>query len=196
MQKSQFTYGVMLPRELRDRFMSPDRKSMTAILPIVAINIAVQKNPTGIGTGTIITNPRDDDDSYAGLAFRGYLSWARGEVELVGRELEYYDVFSVNLRRAERMLALLRKIRNAEARLPAIPSCLGQYIALLGPAVGIKYAVTAEDDATERRNYYPEGWYRIRPIREAQVYLQNLVAGVREKYLPTVEAAVHSGIVN
>jgi len=192
MQRNQFAYGVLLPRELRDRFMTAESKSMTARLPIVAINVTTDRDPTGVQKGTILTNPRDDDDAYAGLAFRGYLGWATGEVKLIGRELAYYDLFAVDLSRAERMVSLLRKIRAAEAKLPVTPADLGQYVALLAPAVGIRYMVTAEDEETERRNCYPEGWYRIGAIRDAQVYLQNLIVSVGEKYLPTIQSQVGS----
>jgi hypothetical protein len=191
MQKP-LAYGVLLPRELRDRFRTPGEKAMTARFPVIAINLSENKDPVGIQRGTILTNPRDDDDRYAALTFRTHLCWEAGELAVFGHHLSYYDLFSVDLSRAERMVALLRKIRKAEATLPVNPSDFGQYVALLAPAVGIKYMVMAEDDDTETRNHYPSGWYRIRPIRDAQVYIQNLITEVKEKYVPGVASTLVS----
>lgn len=191
MQKNQHAYGVFLPLKLHDRFMTAGQTSMTARLPIVAIDIATHKDPTGTRKGTILTNPRDDEDAYADLWFRAYLSWSTGELQQIGRELQYFDVFSIDVNRAERMVALLRKIRSAHEKLPVTPCDFGQYVTLLAPTVGIKYIVRPEDDETEARNHYPDGWYRILPVRDAQAYINNLVDDVREKYLA---AAVGAGL--
>jgi hypothetical protein len=169
---------------------------MTARFPIIAINVTTDRDPIGVQKGTILTNPRDDEDAYAGLAFRGYLGWATGEVKLIGCELANYDLLAVDLSRAERMVSLLRKIRDAESKLPVTPTDFGQYIALLAPAVGIRYVVTAADEETDNRNCYPDGWYRIGAIRDAQGCVQNLIVGVREKYPPTIESRVGSAGVN
>ena len=159
---------------------------MTVKLPIVAIDLT-DKDPTGIRKGTIFTNPRDDEDAYADLSFRAYFSWSTGELEQISRELQYYDTFSVDLSRAERMLALLRKIRKAQAALPIAPCDFGQYVALLAPSVGIKYIVAPADEETVRCGNYHDGWYRISAIRDAQAYIYRLVEDLKQRHLlPTV----------
>src|SRR5258708_25132073 len=183
MDRPKFAYGVMLPHELKDRFMLPADKMMSARFPIVAMNVTSQPDPTGVHKGTLISNPRDDSDSYANLVFSAHVSWRTGAIETTCWELEYADLFSVDLARAERMVALLRRIRRVREKLPVRPADFGQYIALLGAAVGIEYMVRAEDEATEKRSYYPDGWYRISPVREAQNYVDHLLLGVQERYM-------------
>jgi hypothetical protein len=181
-QTKQLAYGVFLPLQFRDSYVTSGRDSMTIKLPIVAIDIP-DKDPRGTRKGTILTNPRDDEDAYADLSFRAYFVWSTGELQQIGLELQYYDTFSVDLSRAERMVALLRKIRKAQARLPITPCDFGQYVALLGPSVGIKYIVTPEDEETDRRANYPEGWYRISVIRDAQAYIYRLVEDLKQRHL-------------
>ncbi|MCU1301999.1 MAG: hypothetical protein JWQ87_2283 [Candidatus Sulfotelmatobacter sp.] len=182
MDKPNFEYAVMLPLELKDRHGRED--AMTAKLPIVTINVTERADPSGVQRGTILSNPHSDSDPYADLVFRSYLSWRTGTFEVVSWELEYQDVFSVDLARAERMTKLLKRIRKAHNNLPVSPSGFSQYVVLLGAAIGIKYMAMPEDEETERRNHYPDGWYRINPIRDAQNYVFNLLSDVARKYVP------------
>jgi hypothetical protein len=182
MNKPSLEYAVMLPLELKDRHMRPE--SMMVKLPIVTINVAERADPAGVHRGTILSNPHSDSDAYADLVFRAYLSWRTGALEVVSWELEYQDVFSVDLARAERMTKLLKRIRKAHDNLPVSPSGFSQYVALLGAAIGINYMAMAEDAETERRNHYPDGWYRINPIRDVQNYVFNLLSDVARKYVP------------
>lgn len=184
MAKNALAYGVLIPHELRDRFGEASEQCLTGRFPIVSIDISTDRDPCGIRQGTILRNPADDD-CFANLAFRGFFSWRRGTVEVIGNQLAYYDIFSVHLNRATLMRDLLRKIDKAQSALPIIPSDFGQYVALLAPAVGISYMIVAEDEATEQRNHYPTGFYNIRPIKDAQVYIRNLISALAEKYLIT-----------
>jgi hypothetical protein len=104
----------MLPLELKDRHMRPE--AMTAKLPIV--NVAERADPTGVHRGTILSNPHSDSDAYADLVFQAYLRWRTGAFEVVTWQLEYQDVFSVDLGRAERMVKLLNRISKAHSSFP------------------------------------------------------------------------------
>jgi hypothetical protein len=188
MEKPRFEYAVMLPLELKDRHGWED--AMTAKLPIVTINVAERADPCGVQRGTILSNPRSDSDPYADLVFRSFLSWRTGTFEEVSWDLEYHDIFSVDLARAERMTKLLKRIREALDHLPISPSGFSQYVALLGAAIGIKYMAIPENEETERRNHYPDGWYRIKPIRDAQNYVFKLLSDVARKHLPNARKPV------
>jgi hypothetical protein len=182
MQKQRSAHGVLLPHEIKDPYMLTSEKRMSAKFSIVAIDLVSQPDPTGVQKGTLITNPRHDCDAYADLRFWALVSWTTGELKVSNWELEYRDVFSVDLDRAKRMCALLKRIHKAHDNLPVCPVDFGQYISLLGPAVGIDYMVQAEDEETEARNSYPHGWYRILPIRNAQNYVQRLILSLADKY--------------
>lgn len=183
MDTANLAYGVVLPLELKARHSLEPQKSTTATLSIVTINLTDNSDPTGTSRGTILSNPRDDSDPHADLGFRAYLSWETGAFKEVGWELEYHNVFSVDLAKAERMLKMLKRVRKAHSDFPIAPSGFAQYVALLGAAIGIKYMVTAENEETERRNHYPDGWYRIRPIRDAQNYVSSLLSAFERKYV-------------
>lgn len=182
------SHGVMLPHELKPEYPTTN-SSFLAHLHLVAIQAPDKDDISGVHKGTIITNPRSDSDPFADLTFSCIVSWGKGELEAFGWDFEYRNVYSVDMQRAERMLAMLRKIRNAKLAFPVKPSGFAQFVTLLALKVGIKYMVTAEDEATEQSQHYPTGWYRIRPIRDAENYISHLVEGVREKYLPQTEAA-------
>jgi hypothetical protein len=186
MKNQRPAYGVLLPHEIKDPYMLKSEKRMSAKFSIVAIDVVSQPDPTGVQKGTLITNPRHDCDAYADLRFGALVSWTTGELTVSNWELEYRDVFSVDLDRAKRMFALLKRIRKAHDDLPVRPVDFGQYISLLGPTVGIEYMVRAEDEETEARNSYPHGWYRILPIRNAQNYVHSLVLNLADEYSTAV----------
>ncbi len=188
MTKTRSAYGVLLPHEIKDPYMLKSEKRMSAKFSIVSIDVVSQPDPIGVQRGTLITNPRHDCDSYADLRFWALVSWTTGELKVSNWELEYRDVFSVDLDRAKRMCALLKRIRKAYDNLPVRPVDFGQYISLLGPKVGIDYMVRAEDEETEARNSYPHGWYRILPIRQAQHYVQSLILNVAAKHASATSA--------
>jgi hypothetical protein len=181
MKKQQLAYGVLLPHEVKDRRLLASEKMMSAQFSIVGIDIVSQPDPTGVQKGTLITNPRSESDPYADLRFGAHVSWRTGELQVTGWDLEYKDVFSIDLDRATRMCALLKRIRKALDNLPVRPIDFGQYISLLGPSAGIDYMVRAEDEQTEARNSYPDGWYRILPIRDAQNYVHSLIVNLADK---------------
>src|SRR5258707_16563 len=118
MDTANLAYGVVLPLELKARHSLEPQKSTTATLSIVTINLTGNSDPTGTSRGTILSNPRDDSDPHADLGFRAYLSWATGAFKEVGWELEYHNVFSVDLAKAERMLKMLKRVRKAHSDFP------------------------------------------------------------------------------
>lgn len=164
---SLLSYGVMLPHALKHEHPTTG-PSLLAHLHLVGIQASDKNDACGVHKGTIITNPRSDSDPFADLEFSCVLRWGSGELETFGYDLQYRNVYSVDMQRAAGMLAMLRKIRRVHLALPVQPSDFAQFVTLLAPKIGIKYMVTAEDEGTEQRQHYPTGWYRILPIRNAQ----------------------------
>lgn len=116
---------------------------------------------------------------YADLQFRG-----QGHVEkqdsvpTYGWSLEYYDLYNVDLRQAERMVKMLRKIEKIE--FPVHPTSYGQYIQMACKAIGITHCVIV--DSNRGSSSYDDQEYRIFPIKDAQILVDNLIHSFLEKH--------------
>lgn len=92
-------------------------------------------------------------------------------------EIEYRDVYAVDLRRAEIMTKTLKRIAKAEAALPIRPTTFGQWAVLMCKALGIDEIVAAKNAGGWS---YSETEHHIGEIAEAQWRIDNAI----EPHLP------------
>jgi hypothetical protein len=182
--QAKLAYAVLLPDEFSE---SPqiDKTSLNVRIGIVAIDLALDPKPSGVQKGRCLSNPRFDEDPFSHLYFDAYVSWGSGRVECDFWRLAYRDLWMVELSAAERMCKLLKRVRAVYEKLPARPLTFGQYVTLMGPALGITFAVQLQKyDGTTSSGNYADNWYVFRQMREAQSHIEHLVQKVGQKHLP------------
>lgn len=102
------------------------------------------------------------------------------DVRTYGWELEYRAPFTVDLRRAETMLKMLRRIAKADASLPVRATTFGQWVVLMCRALGVKDFVMAKSDGGWS---YDENQHCCGNIVDAQGWID----GVIGPHLPVIE---------
>ncbi len=124
-----------------------------------------------------VRNCSDSDDfsaDFDDLTFRCQVSARTCEGEPYGFSCEYKDIYTLDLRRAERCVKMLRKIEKAGEKFPVHPETFGQFVALLCAALGITGAVQAPED--NRSTWHDETNYKHWKANDIQWLVDRQIA--------------------
>ena len=111
-----------------------------------------------------VRNPSYEHECWANLQFRAQVSHQEGE-QPYGYSLAYSQVYSVELREAERMVKMLKKAEKADERFPVRPTSYGQYVQLMCSGLGVHGAVTP---MTGNGRGYDDDTYQTWKLTEIQ----------------------------
>ena len=166
-------YGVYLNKSA---LKGSDRLSKCATLSIGIVRI--------METGQI-RNPSDHPFTDAQF----YVQW-NGEDDATRPEhtyawsLNYANVYSVDLDKAERMVKFLRKVEKAESKTPIRPTTFGQYVTLMASALGITKLV--KPSSANAGWDYDSGNDSVYPVSDAQYAIDSMIADARKVESPVV----------
>lgn len=140
------------------------------------LSVIVFRDPNSINTpGSAIRNPSYTPFDH--LEFSAWWDGNKSEGKTYGWQVTYRDIYSVDLREAERMTKMLRKA--SKVKMPIQPETFGQFAVLMAKALGIKKFVR-NIDPDRWSSSYDEQKHAILDIRDGGRIIDEEIAKVQK----------------
>jgi hypothetical protein len=158
--KEKKVYGLLLP----EFSLTRDHSAFVKVHIVEVFNDGSIRNPGSY-----------DESGFEDLVFSALVDAQRsdGTSEVFGYDLEYRDLYTVGLMKAETILKTLRKARRLRGNFPFEPQSFGQYVAMLAKGLGITKVVQAVEGQSVMGSYN-ENKYRIRDLAYAAGMVDDL----------------------
>ncbi len=136
-----------------------------------------------VDANTRVRNCSDSDDApfcaFADLTFRTQISGNFGDLKPYAFSLEYRGIHSLDLRRAESCIKMLRKIDKASEAFPVRPETFGQYVAMMAKALKITGALQTPENGGR---WHDETQYIRWAAKDIQLLIDRQIGEFIEKH--------------